>query len=139
MKEMSGALTVLPQVAELVVANKIRLTDRAGELLGEDAAGATMSVAELLSGYKNSDCVEVLKAVLGKYRSYAPIEEAAREMFSRLGMHSTTIDGTVVTTTYDYNKFLFAVNNGGRYAGKQVLSPKAAELVLEFMRNGCLL
>ena len=139
MKEMSGALTVLPQVSELVAGNKIGLSDRVGKLLGKDAAGATMSIAELLSGYKNSDCVEVLKAVLGKYRSYAPIEEAAREMFSRLGMHSTTIDGTVVTTTYDYNKFLFAVNNGGKYAGKQVLSPKAAELVLEFMRNGCLL
>ena len=57
-------------------------------------------------------------------------------MFSKLGISSTAIDGTVVTTAYDYNKFLFTVNNGGKYAGKQILSPKAAELVLEFMNKG---
>ena len=137
MKEMGAALTLLPQVSELVAGNKIRLSNRVGELLGEDAAGATMSVAELLTGYRNGNCADILKEILGKYRSYISIEEAAREMFSKLGMHSTAIDGTVVTTAYDYNKFLFTVNNGGKYAGKQILSPKAAELVLEFMNKGC--
>ncbi len=131
MKEMGGALTVLPQVAELVAGGKFRLYDTVGELLGEDAANATMSVAELLAGYRNNDCANSLKALLCKYRRYITIEEAALQMFCKLGMQSTTVAQNVVTTTYDYNKFLFTLNNGGKYAGKQVLSAKAAKLVLE--------
>ena len=134
MKEMGGALTVLPQVAELVAGGKFRLSDNLGELLGQDAANASMSVAEIMAGYKNSDCVAALKALVGKYRSYITLEEAAQEMFSQLGMHSTYVADSVVTTAYDYNKFLFTVNNGGKYAGKQVLSQKASELVCKYLK-----
>ena len=52
-------------------------------------------------------------------------------MFAAIGMNSTSISGTEVHTTgYDYNKFLFTLQNKGKYAGKQVISAKAAELVL---------
>ena len=118
MKENSAALTVLPQVAELVASGKVRLS----------------SVSDLFAGYRNSDCVASLKALLDKYRSYATIEEVAQEMFSKLGMNSTTVGESVITTAYDYNKFLFTINNGGKYAGKQVLSQKAAELVREYLK-----
>ena len=134
MKENSGALTVLPQVAELVAGGKIRLSDTVAGLLCENAANGSLTVAELLAGYTNNNCTDALKAILGKYRSYATIGEVAQEMFSKLGMSSTAVDGCVITTAYDYNKFLFTVNNGGKYAGKQVLSPKAAEIILEYIK-----
>ena len=135
MKENSGAITLLPQVAELIAGGKIRLTDTVGKLIGEDASNASMTVAEILAGYTNSNCADALKALLAKYRGYATIEEVAQQMFSKLGMRNTTISSTIVTTAYDYNKFLFLVNNGGKYAGHQILSPKAAELVKKFMRK----
>jgi len=49
-----------------------------------------------------------------------------------MGMRSTAFkDGSLVTTGYDYNKFLFTLKNGGKYAGKQVFSPQTVKLLLE--------
>lgn len=55
-------------------------------------------------------------------------------MFAAIGMSSTSISGSDIHTTgYDYNKFLFTLQNNGKYAGKQVISVKAAELVLKYL------
>ena len=144
--EQSAALTLLPQVAELVAGGKFTLSATVGELLGNDAACGLMTVENLLSCYTNPDYASALRAILGKYRSYASVEEVARQMFAALNMTNTELSGSVtgsgstaqiITTAYDMNKFEFAVGNGGKYAGKQVLSPEAAEIVLKFFkRNG---
>lgn len=131
MKEMGTALTLLPQVAELVAAGKFNLSDTIGELLGGEATCASMSIESLLAGYKNGDCAETLEKLLCKYRSYASVEEVARQMLVYLNMTDTTVSDSIITTGYDLNKFYFALNNGGKYAGRQVLSPKAAEIVLK--------
>jgi hypothetical protein len=133
MKEMGSALTVLPQVAELVAGEKINLSDTVGELLGKEGADASLTVGNLLSGYKESNKAGLLNELLCKYRRHTSVEEVARAMFAELGMRSTSVSGGVVTTAgYDFDKFMFTIKNGGKYAGKQVLSPKAAQLVLEY-------
>ena len=133
MKEMGSALTVLPQVAELVAGEKIKLSDTVGELLGKEGADAPLTVGNLLSGYKESNKAALLDELLCKYRRHTSVEEVARAMFAELGMRSTSVSGGVVTTAgYDFDKFMFTIKNGGKYAGKQVLSPKAAQLVLEY-------
>ncbi|MBR5856101.1 MAG: glycoside hydrolase family 3 protein [Bacteroidales bacterium] len=131
MKEMSPAFTLLPQVAELVAGGKMRLTDRVCDILVED--NANMSVETLLKGYKNSVNANYLKALIGKYRKCKPIEEVAAEMAEKMGMRNTTISENVVTTGYDLNKYYFTLRNGGKYEGKEVMSPQAAELVLKFI------
>lgn len=118
-----AALTLLPQVAELVAGGKIELT---------------RSLESILAGYATPDCRTEMEGILTKYRKYVSIEEVALQMFASLNMTDTSISGTAVspkisTTAYDMNKFMFAIKNGGKYAGKQVLSPKAAEIVLKFL------
>ena len=127
--DKSAALTLLPQVAELVAGGKIALT------------------AELeyhLANCNKKESATALNLLLNKYRSYASVEEVARQMFAALNMTNTELSGSVtgsgstaqiITTAYDMNKFMFALKNGGKYAGKQVLSPKAAEIVLKFIKD----
>lgn len=131
MKEMGAALTLLPQVAELVAGGKFNLSNTVGELLGRDESGASMSIENLLKGYKNRDCTRIMKEILCKYRSYASVEEIALQMVEDMNMTSTSVSEKIITTGYDLNKFYFTLNNGGKYAGRQVLSPKAAEIVLK--------
>ena len=60
------------------------------------------------------------------------VEEVLKDKFKQMGMCSTVFkDGSLVTTGYDYNKFLFTLKNGGKYAGKQVFSPQTAKFLLE--------
>ena len=131
LKEKSAALTLLPQVAELVAGGKLKLSDSVAELLALEDADKSLTVASLLADYTSKANADYLKSLLNKYRNHASTDEVATNMFAAIGMNSTSISGTNVHTTgYDYNKFLFTLQNKGKYAGKQVISAKAAELVL---------
>ena len=134
LKERSAALTLLPQVAELVVGGRFRLSDSVAELLGLEGVDGSLIISSLLSDYKTKANAVYLQSLLNKYRKYVSIDEVAQKMFAAIGMNSTSILGTNVHTTgYDYNKFLFTLQNNGKYAGKQVISVEAAELVLKFL------
>ena len=134
LKERSAALTLLPQVAELVVGGRFRLSDSVAELLGLEGVDGSLTISSLLSDYKAKANAVYLQSLLNKYRKYVSIDEVAHKMFAAIGMNSTSILGTNVHTTgYDYNKFLFTLQNNGKYAGKQVISVEAAELVLKFL------
>ena len=64
-------------------------------------------------------------------------------MLGKMGMRSTELipavsDGgipQVTTTGYDYQKYLFTLGNGGKYAGDQVISASAAELVIVVLQE----
>lgn len=140
MKNSSALFTVVPQVAELVAGGKIKLSDTLGELLEEEGKNAGLTVEELLKGYEDKVNAYYLQAILNKYRRYTTIEEAAQMMFAKMGMQYTKFSSEKISTTgysvpdvitngIDYGKFRFTLKNGGKYAGKQVLSPKAAEFV----------
>ena len=118
----SASLVLLPQVAELIAGGKIALT------------------AELehhLANCHKTESATALSVLLNKYRSYASISQVTKQLFADLNMTSTSIQVSdsqtsipaVTTTAYDMNKFMFAISNGGKYAGKQVFSPKAAEII----------
>ena len=88
----------------------------------------------MLSNYKIKVNADYLQSLLNKYRKYVSTDDVAQKMFAAIGMNSTSILGTDVHTTgYDYNKFLFTLQNNGKYAGKQVISCGAAELVLKYL------
>ena len=134
LKEKSAALTLLPQVAELVAGGRFKLSDSIAELLGLEGVDKSLTVSSILSGYKIKVNADYLQSLLNKYRKYVSTEEVAQNMFAAIGMNSTSISGTDVHTTgYDYNKFLFTLKNNGKYADKQVISVSAAELVLKYL------
>ena len=79
-----------------------------------------------------SPLVSVLPTVAELEEGGKSVEEVLNDKFKQLGMHSTAFKaGSLVTTGYDYNKFLFTLKNGGKYAGKQVFSPQTAKFLLE--------
>lgn len=79
-----------------------------------------------------SPLVSLLPMVAELEEGSKSIEEVLNDKFRQMGMRSTVFkDGSLVTTGYDYNKFLFTLKNGGKYAGKQVFSPQAVKLLLE--------
>ena len=142
MKEKSALLTVVPQVAELVAGGKFRLADKVVDLLDVESVNPSLTVGDLFEGYSDEGNAYCLQALLNKYRRYASIEECAVKIFSEIGMQATKLSSgkvyksgysvpNVITTGTDRNKFLFTLKNGGKYAGKQVLAPVAAKLVLE--------
>lgn len=146
MKEQSAALTLLPQVAELVAGGKFRLSDRVGALIDEDDINASLTVGELLAGYEKGNYAYYLQVLLNRYRRYLSIEECAKTMFAKMGMRSTRFSDVkmrlsgysvpdIITVGYDLDKYYFTLGNGGKYAGCQVLTPEAAELVLKFVRR----
>ena len=143
MKEKSALFTVVPQVAELVAGGKFRLSDRVVDLLDVESVDSSLTVGDLFEGYSNEVNAYCLQALLNKYRRYTSIKECAVNMFAAMGMRSTKFSTAkvyksgysvpdITTTGVDYGKFMFTLKNGGKYAGKQVLSPAAAELVLKF-------
>ena len=143
LKEYSTSFTILPQVAELVGGGKIRLSDTVGSLLDEDDKNASMTVEQLLKKHSDKTNAYYLQAILNKYRRYASIEETAMKMFAMMGMRSTTFSDErpmvsgysvpdVMSKGHDQNKFWFTMRNGGKYEGKQVISPAAAKLVLKY-------
>ena len=110
------------------------MSDSVAELLGLEGVDGSLTISSLLSDYKAKANAVYLQSLLNKYRKYVSIDEVAHKMFAAIGMNSTSILGTNVHTTgYDYNKFLFTLQNNGKYAGKQVISVEAAELVLKFL------
>ena len=143
MNEKSALLTLVPQVAELVAGGKLKLSDTVGDLLETDDSNASLTVGQLLDGYKDAANAGYLKALLEKYRSYISIDEVTKQMLGKMGMRSTELipavsDGgipQVTTTGYDYQKYLFTLGNGGKYAGDQVISVSAAELVLGVLQE----
>ena len=65
------------------------------------------------------------------------------KMFAMMGMRSTTFSDErpmvsgysvpdVISIGYDQVKFWFTMSNGGKYEGKQVISPEAAKIVLRY-------
>ena len=79
-----------------------------------------------------SPVVSVLPSVAELEEGGKSIEDVLNDKFRQMGMRSTAFkDGSLVTTGYDFNKFLFTLKNGGKYAGKQVFSPQVAKLLLE--------
>ena len=79
-----------------------------------------------------SPIVSVLPTVAELEEGGKSIEEVLNDKFRQMGMCSTVFkDGSLVTTGYDYNKFLFTLKNCGKYAGKQVFSPQTAKFLLE--------
>lgn len=134
LKEKSAALTLLPQVAELIAGGRFRVSDSVVELLGLEGIDKSLTVSSLLSNYKTKVNADYLQLLLNKYRKHVSTDEVALNMFAAIGMNSTSIIGTDVHTTgHDYNKFLFTLQNNGKYAGKQVISVRAAELVLKYL------
>ena len=140
MNQKSALFTVVPQVAELVVSGKVKLTENVGELLDSNSKDKSVTVEELLQGWKEGTKLHYLQALLEKYRKHTTIEEAAINMFNEIGMKSTkfsnsknTVQGytvpNVLSNEIDYNKYMFTIKNGGKYAGKQILSPAAANLI----------
>ena len=54
-------------------------------------------------------------------------------IFAKCGMSNTSysaLSGKIITTKADLMKFNFMLHNNGKYAGKQVLSPAAANNVV---------
>lgn len=143
LKEYSTSFTILPQVAELVGGGKIRLSDTVGSLLDEDDKNASMTVEQLLEKHSDKTNAYYLQAILNKYRRYVSIEETAMKMFAMMGMRSTSFSDVrpmvsgysvpdVMSKGHDQMKFWFTMRNGGKYEGKQVISPAAAKLVLKY-------
>ena len=103
-------------------------------MLGSEGVDKSLTVSSILSGYKIKVNADYLQSLLNKYRKYVSTDEVAQNMFAAIGMNSTSILGTDVHTTgYDYNKYLFTLQNNGKYAGKQVISSKAAKLILKYL------
>jgi hypothetical protein len=143
-KELSAEFTVLPQIAEMIAGGKIKLSDTVGQLLEADDRNASMTVDQLLKGFKNDVNAYYIQAIIEKYRRYVTIEEAAQYMFVQMGMQSAKFAGGRVLTSgysvpevimdvYDLTKFHFTVRNGGSYAGKQVFSAQAAEIIKKYI------
>ena len=143
LKEFSTTFTILPQVAELVGGGKLKLSDTIGSLLDEDDKNASMTVEQLLQKHSDKTNAYYLQAILNKYRRYSTIEETAMKMFAQMGMCSTTFSDErpmvsgysvpdVISIGYDQVKFWFTMSNGGKYEGKQVISPEAAKIVLRY-------
>ena len=98
---------------------------------------------QLLQKHSDKTNAYYLQAILNKYRRYASIEETAMKMFAQMGMRSTTFSDErpmvsgysvpdVISIGYDQVKFWFTMSNGGKYEGKQVISPEAAKIVLRY-------
>ena len=141
MKENSAYLTVVPQVVELIASGKIGELDNIGDLLDIEANFITPVIGVVLN-WENPANTFFLQALLNMYRRYISIEEAAEKMFKEAGMTSTKLSGekvmssgysvpNVITTPADLKKFRSIILNGGKYAGKQVISPDAAELFIK--------
>ena len=140
LEEESVALTLLPQLCELVASGKIHLSETIGELLDADDINASMSVEEMMKK-RVQNSIWYIQSLLTKYRKNITIDDAAELMFERAGMTSTKLSGksvviggvatpNVITSDIDLGKFSFILSNGGKYAGQQVISPEALKIYL---------
>jgi hypothetical protein len=70
--------------------------------------------------------------IIGKYSTHSTIEDKANRMFAKMEMRKTTfspIGNKLTTTKGDLMKFHFMLKNNGTYAGKQILSPAAVQIL----------
>lgn len=112
----SAYYTILPQAYELIACGKANAAEFAGHLKANPSA----------------EDIEAIEEVINKYSTHSTIEDRANSMFAKMEMRKTSlsaIDGKLTTTKGDLMKFTFMVNNNGKYAGKQILSPAAAALL----------
>ena len=111
------AITLLPQACELIASGKVNAAEF-GDNLGTDL---------------KADGINALIEILNKYYRHSTISERMEAMFAKCGMNNTSysaISGKIITTKADLMKFNFMLSNNGQYAGKQVLSPAAANNVV---------
>lgn len=125
-QKSSACLTVMEQVAELVASGKISSEEVKSDFVINPSTNNLYNLQVLLDSNKR----------------YSNIKGRAEALFASLGMKNTRFATDVpATTTYnipdiittksDLKKFKFTVANGGKYEGKQVISPKAAAMLLE--------
>lgn len=87
---------------------------------------------KLLSEFSNANIYylyEILKAIENK--SDKDVLSNADALLKRLEMGKSSVRGNmqIESTQEDFSKFLFMIRNHGKYAGKQVLSPRTAKLI----------
>ena len=137
MGNKSAILGVVPQVCELVASGKIKLEEQLGNLLDIDSEAASLSaitIGDMLQRPANPAYLPYFNMLLAKYRPIVDSCKFAEDLFEKLGMRNTSLKGPeVVTTRSDIEKFRFALRNGGKYEGRQVISPEAAVLMLNLM------
>ena len=78
-----------------------------------------------------------LRCIIDKYYKSADdtIKDEADNLFELIEMNNSAVDknGNITTTAKDLEKFLFTIDNNGKYAGKQVFSPKTAKLLKDLL------
>lgn len=115
------AVTLLPQACELIASGKANAAEFGGNLNTNITAEGT----------------NALIGILNQYYRHSTITERMEAIFANCGMRNTSyspISGKIITTKGDLIKFNFMVNNNGKYAGKQVLTPAATQLLKELMK-----
>ncbi len=118
-QKTSSYLTVIPQICEMVASGRISYDEVKKDLESELAP----------------DNLFNLQLLLDETKRYSTVKSRAESMFRLLGMTNTKFEADMLITTQgDLGKFIFMVNNGGKYEGKQVLSPKAAQMMKGLMQ-----
>lgn len=129
-EQQSALLSVIPQVCELVASYRVNIDD---------------VKADLCSNASQTNLYN-LQLVLDKTKRYSTIKSRAEKMFALLGMRNTKFAQDkpattsynvpdIITTQGDLIKFKFAINNGGKYEGKQVISPEAAQMLSDILKD----
>lgn len=74
-----------------------------------------------------------LKRIIDKYygNTADTIKNEADNLLRLMEMDGSTVDknGNITTSAKDMEKFMFTINNNGKYAGKQVFSPTTATML----------
>ena len=112
----SAYYILLPQACELIACGKANASEFDGLLKKNLTAAEIDAVAE----------------IIGKYSTHSTIEDKANRMFAKMEMRKTAyspIGNRLTTTKGDLIKFHFMLDNNGTYAGKQILSPAAVQIL----------
>lgn len=128
-QQKSALMSVVAQVCELVASGRVKLDEVKDDLTVNPTTNNLFNLQQLLDNIKK----------------YSSIKDRAEDMFKALGMKHTKFAESVpattsynipdiITTNGDMLKFKFAVNNGGKYEGKQVISKKAAQMLADLMK-----
>ncbi len=78
-----------------------------------------------------------IRRIIDKYYQNADntIKNETDNLFELMEMYGSTVNksGNITTTAKDLEKFLFTIDNNGKYAGKQVFSPSTAKLLKDLL------
>ena len=110
----------MPQVCELIASGKI----------------CEVELGANFNPNPSDESINALVEVLNTYSTHSSVAERAGKLFSNTEMRHTSIsagNGNISTTKGDMKKFAFMVENNGMYAGKRVMSAKAAQLMKNLM------